>query len=269
MNDIHLKWNTWRFLQFLLPFIVVIVLWEIVATVFDISQLPPPSEVFGRFYEMAFVDGVLWNNVGASLYRLLVGYLLAVMGGMAVGFLVGMNKDLSDAISPSLSLLISIPTIAWVPVLLMTLGLGDQAVIAAVFLGGFFAIAYSTIHGVRMVDKNLVNAARTMGSGNWALFSQVYAPGSMASLLPGLRLAVGYSWRALIGAEMLAAMIRWGLGKMIYDASFWNDVQTMFVGLVMMGVIGLIMDKVLLSYLERITLERWGVVETAQEASNA
>ncbi|MFW5914761.1 MAG: ABC transporter permease, partial [Thermoplasmatota archaeon] len=156
-----LKPQMWKVLQFLLPFLVVALVWEAAAQLAASNQFPPVSELLGKLYDLAFDRGVLVDHFLSSMYRLILGYLLAIAAGVTLGMLMGISRNLSEAFSPALSLLISIPTIAWVPILLITLGLGGETVIAAVFLGGFFAITYSMMHGIRMVDRNLVNSART------------------------------------------------------------------------------------------------------------
>lgn len=247
-------------LKFLLPFIVVVIIWELIGQLQIIDQLPLPSQLIVKFYELTFEKDILIKHLSSSLYRLIIGYILAVVFGILVGVLIGIKKSISDMFSPILSLLIAIPTIAWVPLLLITLGLSDETVIAAIFLGGFFAIAFSTMHGIRSIDKSMIKAAKTMGSSELNLFIHVLLPGSLVSLIPGLRLAIGYSWRALVGAEMLAAMIRWGIGKMIYTARFWNDVKLMFLGLVIIGLTGLILDRLIMGIIEEKTIKRWGMV---------
>jgi len=140
------------------------------------------------------------------------------------------------------------------------MGLGDRTVIAAVFLGGFFAITYNTVRGIEMVDVSRIRAARTMGARGPKLFTAVLLPASSVSVITGLRLGIGYSWRALVGGEMLSAMVRWGIGKMIYQARFWNDITVMFVGLLVIGLTGFLLDRLLIRWLERVTIERWGMV---------
>jgi len=247
--------------RFIFPFIVVGLVWEILVAVKLVTLLPSPHELIIRFYQLSFQKHVLEKHLYHSLYRLIIGYLLATIFGIVSGTLIGIKKIVSDIFSPILGLLISIPTIAWVPVLLITLGLGDKTVIVAIFLGGFFEVAYSTVNGIRMVDKNLVNAARIMGASKLKIFSHVLLPGAMVSIVPGLRLAIGYSWRALVGAEMLAAMIKWGIGKMIYEARFWNDVVTMFLGLAVIGIMGMLLDRFIMGYIEKATIERWGMIK--------
>lgn len=247
-------------LQFLAPFVVVAICWEFIASLELISQFPAPSQLVMTAYRLSFEHNVLQKHLLQSLYRLIAGYFLAVVLGIAAGAAMGMKKWVAEAFSPILSLLISIPTIAWVPVLLITLGLGEETVITAIFLGGFFAITYSTMNGMRMVNKQLINAARIAGGNKISLFFHVMLPGSLFSIIPGLRLAIGYSWRALVGAEMLAALVKWGIGKMIYEARFWNDVKVIFLGLIIIGVIGMLIDRLLMGWIEKNTIEKWGMI---------
>lgn len=248
---------------FLLPLLVVAFAWEGLsrAGVLNAAVLPPPSTVFQSLAALTFEKKTLLHHLGSSLYRLILGYLFAVAAGIAVGSLLGINRILRDAISPALSLLISVPTIAWVPVLLITLGLGDETVITAIFLGGVFEIVYSTIAGIRSISPRQINAARIMGVRGPALFFKVLLPGSLVTVVPVLRLSIGYCWRALVGAEMLSAMIPWGLGKMIYEARLWNDVRVMIIGLLIIGVLGMLFDRVLIRRIEQATIVRWGMTE--------
>ena len=84
--------------------------------------------------------------------------------------------------------------------------------------------------------------------------------GSLVSIITGLRLGIGYSWRALVGGEMLSALVEWGIGKMVYQARFWNDVLVMLIGLLIIGFSGFLLDRVLLKWLERETVEKWGML---------
>ena len=126
---------------------------------------------------------------------------------LTVGALLAQKEILHLLFEPTLNLLMSVPTIAWIPIFLITLGLGDRTVITAIFVSSFFAIVYNTMRGIEMIDKNVVNAARMMGLGGIKLFVHVLLPASMLSIINGLRLAIGYAWRALVGGELLAAMI--------------------------------------------------------------
>jgi NitT/TauT family transport system permease protein len=251
-----------RTIEFVLPFLVVATLWELAVQsgLIGLESLPAPSTVLQKLWKLGWETGALWRHLFRSLYRLTIGYLLATGLGIAVGTLLAMRRTMREMFSPILSLLISVPTIAWVPVLLITTGLGDRTVISAVFLGGFFAIAYNTMRGIEMVSESQINAARITGVRRLRLFASVLLPGSLVSVITGLRLGIGYSWRALVGGEMLSALVEWGIGKMVYQARFWNDVAAMFVGLIVIALSGLLLDRMLLKWLEKETVEKWGML---------
>lgn len=248
-------------LEFLFPFLVVGIFWESIVqfNVVQATLLPPPSEIARRLWGLV-ESGALKNHLMDSFYRLIIGYLLSVTAGIAVGALLATNKFLRNMFHPIFNMLISVPTIAWVPVLLITMGLGDKTVISAVFLGGFFAVTFNTMRGIEMVNKNLVNAARLMGVKEASMFVLVLLPASLVSVITGLRLGVGYAWRALVGGEMLSALAEWGIGKMIYQARFFNDIAAMFVGLMLIGISSFLLDRVVLKRLEKETVEKWGML---------
>ena len=248
-------------LDFLFPFLVVGVVWELLVRtgLVQLHSLPAPSSLLAKFWELAFVNGALWKHLASSLYRLAAGYLLAVGFGTAVGALLAQKQVLHNMFEPTLNLLMSVPTIAWIPIFLITLGLGDKTVIMSIFTSSFFAITYNTMRGIEMIDNSIVNAAHLMGLRGLRLFLEVLLPASMLSIINGLRLAIGYAWRALVGGELLAAMIEWGLGKMVYQARYFNDASVMLLGLLIIGLTGYLLDKVFLTFLERNTVEKWGM----------
>ncbi|MDK2979814.1 MAG: NitT/TauT family transport system permease protein [Chloroflexota bacterium] len=250
-----------NFLAFIYPFLVVGIVWELVVRsgLVQLHSLPAPSSLLVKLWDLAFVKGVLWKHLASSLYRLAAGYLLAVVLGTTAGALLAQKQVLHDLFEPSLNLLMSVPTIAWIPIFLITLGLGDKTVIMAIFTSSFFAITYNTMRGIEMIDTSIVNAAHLMGLRGLRLFVEVLLPASMLSIINGLRLAIGYAWRALVGGELLAAMIDWGLGKMVYQARYFNDASVMLLGLLLIGLTGYLLDKVFITLLERNTVEKWGM----------
>lgn len=256
------SWRS-RFL-FLLPILSLIILWQMVFQAGVIRVMPSPLQVLRTLLSLiSRTDGpwpLLVVHVGSSLLRIGAGFGLAMVLGVSVGLLMGMNRYVGFFLRPIFSLLLPLPTLAWVPILLIIFGIGDLTVIIAIFLGGFFSIAYNTASGVRAIDRDLVRAARTMGASPWELFSKVLFPGSMVAVLAGLRLAIGYSWRALVGAEMLAAAGR-GVGALIFSARQFSDVATMFAGLVLIMAAGFLMEKLIAEPLEARTVRRWGVIE--------
>ena len=251
--------------MFALPLASLIVAWQVVASLGLIRVLPSPTYVLETLLNLCRPakggTPIILAHFGASLFRVGMGFSLAMAIGVPVGLLMGINRYVNYLLHPVLSLLMPVPTLAWVPMLLILWGLGDRTIVAAIFLGGFFSIAYNTASGVRGIDKDLIRAAYTMGASKWTLFSRVLLPGSMVSVITGLRLAVGYSWRALVGAEMLAAA-GWGLGFLVFAARMVSATNVMFAGLIVIMFAGYLMERYLVGPLEKRTVQRWGVVRT-------
>jgi NitT/TauT family transport system permease protein len=248
---------------FILPFLIVTCLWELAVDVGLVSRslVPSPSLIALKFYRLITPEPILLNSLYMSFYRLILGYALGVLIGVSLGILMGISNFIHRVLSPILGLLISVPTLAWVPLLLVTLGPGEETVIIAIFLGSFFPIVYNTLNGIRSVNKHCIWASRIMGADKATVFFEVLLPGSLVSIITGLRLAIGYSWRALVGAEMLAAGISAGVGQMIYAAKAFNDVEAMFAGLIVIAIGGLLLDRLLMGPIERKTVEKWGMVK--------
>lgn len=247
--------------SFLLPIIAVVVVWEVVVDIglLEAKALPAPSMIAQKLYHLLTPEPIILIHIYESVYRLVIGFALGAVLGVLLGILIGSIEAVKKALSPIISFLISIPTIAWVPVLLITFGIGDKTIITAIFLGCFFPVVYNTTEGIRGISKQLVWASAMTGANRITTFFKVQLPGASVSILTGLRLGSGYSWRALVGAEMLAAT-QWGLGFMIYAARAFYDITTMFAGLVLIAIGGLLLDRIVMDPAERRTVERWGMV---------
>ncbi len=256
-----------RAFSFLFPFLLVATAAEVLVGFGVVSSklLPSPSIVAATLYELAVHEPpppTLLDHVSGSLIRLVFGYGLGVLVGVSTGILLGMYKFLQHAFSPVLSLLISVPTVAWVPLLLLTPLSGNETIVVAVFLGSFFPIVYNTMNGIRGVEKEQIWAAEIMGADKTAVFFDVHLPGSLISIITGLRLAIGYSWRALVGAEIIAqAWISQGAGYLMFGAMFGRHPEVIFAGLAIIAVGGFLIDRLLMDSLERKTIEKWGMVK--------
>jgi len=250
-----------KLLSFITSLLSVVGIWELIVDLGIVSSslLPSPYMIIQTFYNLLTPKPLILIHLYKSLYRLLLGYTLGVLLGIALGIAMGSSKFFYRAFSPIVSFLISIPTIAWVPLLLITLGTGDMTIIIAIFLGSFFPVVYNTTNGIRSVEKRLIWASQIMGADKRTSLLKVLLPASLASIITGLRLAIGYSWRALVGAEMLAATA-WGVGYMIYAARAFYDVKAMFAGLVIISAGGLLMDRLIMDPIERKTIEKWGMI---------
>jgi len=248
-------------LHFLYPLVVVIVVWELAVRlgVLDSSLVPSPAQIASRAAALLHPRPLLLEYLGTSLYRVGTGLVCGSLVGVALGVLMGASVPARAAFKPLLDFLIAIPTICWVPLLLITVGMGDATIIVAVFLGCVFPVAYMSMNGVRAVPVDVVLAAAAVGADRVAVLRSVLLPGALPFIITGLRLAVGYSWRALVGAEMLAATTS-GIGYMVYAARAFYDVGAMFVGLAVISLCGLAVDYLVLGTAERRTVQKWGMV---------
>ncbi|MFQ6051241.1 MAG: ABC transporter permease [Candidatus Hydrothermarchaeota archaeon] len=253
--------NFLKFTSFLLPLLSVILLWEIIVDLKFVnpSLLPAPSTIILTFLKLSIPDPIIFIHIYKSFYRLIIGYSLAMCAGIALGLLMGTNRFINQALFPIISLLIPLPTLAWVPLLLITLGIGDKTIVLAIFLGGFFPMVYNTMSGVKSIKKEMIWASQIMGADKMTIFFKVLLPGSLVYIIAGSRLAIGYSWRALVGAEMLAAT-EWGVGYLIYASKILYAVEVMFVGLAIIALGGFLMDQLIMGPLEKKTIEKWGMI---------
>lgn len=248
--------------RFALPLATMLVLWELTVRIGGIrpALLPSPLAIAGRFVELAGPEPIIWRHIGHSCWRLALGWAIGALLGVPIGLMMGKLRLVQRSLGPIVSLMLSVPTIAWVPVFLITVGIGDRTVVAAIALGSFLPVCYHAAEGARRVDRRWLQAARLMGAGPLRRLLAVLVPGAAVDTITGLRLGMAYAWRALVGAEMLAASA-WGLGFMVFAARRFYDVSAMFLGLALIAVGGLLLDRLVLRSLEQRSIVRWGMVE--------
>lgn len=230
--------------------------------------LPPPSAILDAIVRLALPNSetggfILLGNAATSLMEVAIGYVVASAVFTVLGLLMGMNRHVYGFFNPLVSALLPIPTIALIPVIILWLGLGERTVIFVVFLASLFPVVYNAGAGVRSIPPKYVWAARIMGARWDQVFFRVILPAAMPYIVTGQRLALGNSWRALVAAEMLAATGA-GLGFMIFQARTFMDTEVIYAGIVVISVMGLVLEKLVWGYIERITIERWGMSRRAR-----
>jgi taurine transport system permease protein len=248
--------------QGVIPFAVLIVVWALLTEMGVVSALflPSPAEVVLTAWAL-MRDGSLWINIGASLGRVLVGLACSVPLAVALGVVVGLNRRLSPIVEPVVGFFNALSGIAWLPLAITWFGLGWTSVTFIMFNTIFFLVFFNTLVGVRTVPKIFENAVRTLGGGQRHVIFQVLLPGALPSIVTGIRMSIGFGWRALIAAEMIATST--GLGFLIYNAANFHQTDAILVGILTIGVLWLATDRLVLQPLERRTVERWGLVSRA------
>jgi NitT/TauT family transport system permease protein len=209
------------------------------------------------------MDGSLIVHAATTLYRVLAGMLLAVAIALPLGILMGRFKPVENFFLPLASALMPIPSLAWVPVFILWFGLGNTVAILIVLYAALFPMLLNAWAGVRAVNPLWLRAAGAMGANERALFWKVIVPGSSPFIITGLRQAFLRAWIAVIGAEFLAAS-DWGLGWVIFDAKEFLNADLMMASLAVIGAIGFAFERLVFGTLEKMTVQRWGMVKTVK-----
>lgn len=197
-------------------------------------------------------------HVADSLLRWISGFALAAMAGVVYGLLAGCRRGIEGLTVPIVHMLQLIPGLAWIPVALLLFGIGERATVFMIAVTAFSPIAINVLSGVKRVDGTFVRAGRMLGADGAGLFMRVLIPGSLPSILSGLRIGMGNSWRVLVAAEMVVGTGT-GLGYAIIQSRWTLDYQAAFACLAIICLIGLLLDRCVFSMIERVTVERWGV----------
>ena len=248
------------FAQTALPFIVVGALWEMVARlqIFPPRLFPSLWTIASAFVRLT-VSGVLPHHAGDTVLRLVTGFALAAVIGIAVGIVMGRSRLAEELVLPLVSMGAPIPGIAYAPLFLLWFGLGNVSTVLLVGFVSAFPIIFNTWTGVKAVKEVWVRSALAMGADDHRLFHKVILPGALPYILTGLRLGLAQAWRILVGVEMLAA-VPWGLGWMIFGAREFLNTDVMLAGVVVIGTIGLALEKLVFKRLEDFTVVRWGMM---------
>lgn len=215
-----------------------------------IEGFPGPVSVARRAGEL-IADGTLFEDAGASLKRVLIGYVLGVVLAVPVGFLMGWYPVVRRLIEPWLQFFRMVPPLAIIPLAIVLMGIDETPKIFVIFLASFLSSVVSTFQGVVSVDVTLVNAARVLGARDPQVFLGVVVPASTPFILVGMRIGLGASWATVVAAELIAA--QGGLGFRMQQAQLYYDLPTIFVQLLAIGAIGLAMDRLLLVAERRLT----------------
>jgi len=202
---------------------------------FNPILLPPPTAVFAVGVEMV-ASGELQRHILASLSRVMQGFLLAAVAGVGVGTLVGRSTLMENVIDPVIELLRPIPPLAFLPMMVLWFGIGEQSKIAFIAYAAFFPIFTTTVEGIKYVDPILVRAAASLGASRGEIFRYVVLPAATPSIITGLRLGFGLSFFVIVAAEFIASDS--GLGFLINDARTFFLVSNMLLGAAVIGLIG-------------------------------
>lgn len=231
--------------------LAVLVLWQVGSALGILPQdkLPAPSLIAQAGWEL-LVDGQLVDAIGASAQRAAIGLAVAVIVGVGLGVLVGLNR-LSDAVvDPNMQAIRALPLFGLIPLFILWFGIGEVPKVLLVALGAMFPLYLNTSGAIRQIDRRLVETARVLGFSRIATIRELIIPAAMPQILVGLRQALAIAWLSLIVAEQIAATS--GLGYLINNARDFLRIDQVIFGLIVYAALGLITDAIVRA-LERYT----------------
>jgi NitT/TauT family transport system permease protein/taurine transport system permease protein len=244
---------------FLAPLAVLVLIWAVAVPAFGVRpQIFPSVPAVGLAFVESIRNGTLLQNVAASMSRVAIGTVLAVLVAVPLGVLMGVSKGVSAFLTPLLRFFSVLAGIAWIPIATLWFGYGFGAIVFVIFNGVFFIVVYNTLLGVSTIPMPVRNAAASLGAGWWAMLTDVLLPGALPNIVTGIRTGLGFAWRGLIAAEMIATNV--GLGYMLFVARDFYQTEVIVMGMIVIGTLWLLIDRLLLVPLERATIERWGMV---------
>ncbi len=241
-----------------IPFAVLLLAW-VLAYIFSWVphwMLPSPLDVLLGFIVL-IKNGTLLKLILISIFNLIPPFLLALVFAIIFGVLIGTNWKLKKIFSPFLGAIYLVPSLAWIPFIILFLGFTRETIWAAVFISSFMKIIYNVIDGVRAVNPNWILAAKNIGLNKFKIIVKIILPGSLPQIITGIRLGFGSAWRSLIGVEMLVVTLG-GLGRFIWNAQWTFSFDKVLIGILLIALIGLIMEEFVFKKIEKRINNRLG-----------
>lgn len=235
--------NKWYVSGVLSMFICGLIFWSILSYGHFVQQtfLPTPDKVFHRLFtqlgEVSF-----WNNVGISLFRIMLGFLLACLLAIPLGILAGAYKFAEAILVPPTEFIRYMPATAFIPLIMVWSGIGETAKIIVIFIGCFFQLLLMVADNTRAVSNELLQVSYTLGAKQWQVIEKVLIPALLPDLMNTLRLIIGWAWTYLVVAELVAASS--GLGFSIMKAQRFLNTDMIFSGIIVIGLLGLTTDRI-------------------------
>ena len=255
-----------------IPFAALGTIWQMNAVYGWLAPIhvPPPAAVWNAIFALqddcpGLIDalrqspGCLFtNHVLSSMGRVALSLLVGLPLGIGFGVLAGMHRRLAHALEPVGVFANAISGIAWVPLAIIWFGVGWLTTLFILLNTVFWLVFFNTLLGVRGVPRTYEHGVLTLGATRWRVITQVYVPGALPSIVTGIRMSMGFGWRALIAAEMIGGDR--GLGFMLFVSGQEYKTEEVFLGVLAIAVIWMLTDRACLVPLERWTIERWGLV---------
>ena len=233
---------------------LLIAAWWLVVVETQSVIFPTPWQVVTGTGEL-MQNGVLWEHIGASLFRVGSGFLLAVAFAVPLGLWMGWVRGAFTTLNPIFQMLRPISPIAWIPIAILWFGVGNASPIFLIFISSVFPMVVQTTSGVHTIERRYLRAAGNFGVSRATLFRRVVIPAALPQIIVGMRIGLGVAWLVVVAAEMIA--LRSGLGYLIIDSrNAGNRYDLVIAAMIIIGLIGLLLDGVM-RLLEGLKSVQW------------
>lgn len=228
----------------LAPWLLVIFVWYAIALsgLINASLVPTPAQVAARFWQL-LTQARLPMDMWMSTQRVFLGVTMGIVLAVPVGFVLGWYRQVRGFVDPLINFFRALPPIALIPLVIVYFGIGEFAKIVILFYASFFSGVIVMYEGIAQINPIYVRVARTLGATDGEIFRRVIVPLTVPHMLTALRVSLGVAWATLVAAELLAA--QQGLGALIQNASSFFQLDTIYVGIICIGIIALVMDLLL------------------------
>lgn len=228
----------------------VIIIWVLLSHFELVNSFIVPSPMKVLTTGLSLIKkGVLFKHLFVSLARVLLGFIISFLLAFPMAIVVGLSKKTYGYIMPTLEFIRHIPPIATIPLLILWFGIGETSKIAVIVLATFFPIFLNTHSGISESSIDLEEVGEVFGFTRWDVLFKIILPQALPSIMTGIQLGLGYSWRSLMGAELIAASS--GIGYMIIDAEQLSRIDIIFVGIIVIGILGYGIDHIFLKITEK------------------
>ena len=217
-------------------------------------KLPSIADVWAAGVDLAS-DGKYTSHIAISVQRVFLGFVIGSLVGLVLGSLVGLSRFASVLLSPTIGGFRAVPSLAWVPLLILYIGINEDSKIILIAIGALFPVYTTVAAALRHVDPQLVELGRAYGRGGLSLLTTVQLPAVVPSVVSGLRLALAQSWLFLVAAELIASSM--GLGYLLVESQNNGRIDRIFLAIITLAVLGKATDG-LIGLLEKYLLKRWG-----------
>jgi sulfonate transport system permease protein len=218
--------------------------------------LPPPLEVLNTL-RLNINNGKLGRHLIISGERVLKGFSIGALAGITIGSIMGLSKTIHRVLNSLVGIFRPVPMIAWIPLLILWIGIGEGSKISVIVIGSFWPVLLNTIHGIHEVDPKLIEVGEILEKHKLQILTKIVLPAAFPSIFTGIRLGIGTAWTCVVAAEMIAASR--GIGYMITYARELSQPDVVLVGVFSIGLVGLLLDTII-QQLQR-NLLKWTAIK--------